>query len=179
MVLEVTTKARPKICKKNVYWTITFPFGSLIPPPARLRGFVCIVADTLRVHYAGVAQASGRTLGVAGEGETVRGVNRKRATCAKWKWTKYRCKHSTVRVSIYDAPSYTSPTSWSSLKLYYDHTHMDPRGPPFVVYMPPLSLVSPHPHTCATFCSKILRSFESIRSPQNIVSYFSCTLWRL
>lgn len=30
----------------------------------------------------------------------VRGVKRKGATCIKWKWTKYRCKHT--RVSIYD-----------------------------------------------------------------------------
>lgn len=30
------------------------------PPPIRSRGFVCIVADTLRVHYAGVARACAR-----------------------------------------------------------------------------------------------------------------------
>lgn len=33
------------------------------------------------------------------QGGRVRGVNRKRATCGKWKWTKYRCKHSN-RASI-------------------------------------------------------------------------------
>lgn len=111
-------------------------------------------------------------------------MNRKRATCAKWKWTKYRCKHSTVWVSIYDAPSYISPISWSSLQtlLRSRHTYMAAQSVNlrFVVHIP-----SPNPssharaHVCATFCSKILRSLESIKSPQNIVSYFSCTLWRL
>jgi len=58
------------------------------------------------------------------------------------------------------------------------HTHEFMWEPPFVVYMPPSPLASSRLHTCATFCLKILWWFESIRNPQNIVSYFSCTLWR-
>lgn len=63
----------------------------------------------MRVHYAGVATVERRGDEQVDRGVGVRGVNRKRATCGKWKWTKYRCKHSTVRVSIYDAPSSISP----------------------------------------------------------------------
>lgn len=40
------------------------------PPRIRSRGFVCIVADTLRVHYAGVAEASaGADWGEGGGGQ--------------------------------------------------------------------------------------------------------------
>lgn len=98
----MTKGGRPKIDQRPR----SLPSVHLRGPPGRSRGFVCIVDNTLRVHYAGVAGA-GRgvtTKWTKGWG-TVRGVNRKRATCGKWKWTKYRCKHSTVRVSIYDAPS--------------------------------------------------------------------------
>lgn len=69
-------------------------------------------------------------------------------------------------------------------RLYYDQgTHIWLRNPWTFVLSFIYHLLTPsshaRAHVCATFCSKILRSLESIKSPQNIVSYFSCTLWRL
>lgn len=167
------------------------PYG---PPirnsPERSSGFVCILADTLRVHYAGVAttECRGDEQVDQGVGDRVRGVNRKRATCGKWKWTKYRCKHSTVRVSIYDAPSSISPGLLIPLLLRakaHTRAHKGPRfHGPFVVYT---GAPAPRPRLTPSFSAcahgrtstgrsrpvKIHRSLESIRYPQNIARHFS------
>lgn len=59
-------------------------------------GLFCIGANTLRAHEHPSERRGWRVGG---------GAKRKRATCAKWKWTKYRCKHSSIRaVSIYELP---------------------------------------------------------------------------
>lgn len=53
---ELTRKERPKIRKKKNHSSDNYVSlqSTHKPPPIRSRGFVCIVADTLRVHYAGV-----------------------------------------------------------------------------------------------------------------------------